>query len=77
MARRNSSQKYPPPRVTLFIDHRPMAKIVSMWKAYTFIDEETYIGGLAWNAYTFIDEETFIRGLDPGMWVRISKFRDC
>ena len=40
-----------------------MAMIVSMWKAYTFIDEETFIGGLAWYAYTFIDEETFIGGL--------------
>ena len=40
-----------------------MAIIVRMWEAYTFIDEETFLGGLAWNAYTFIDEETFIVGL--------------
>ena len=66
MARRNSSQKSPPRVTLLFIDHRPLAKIVSMRKAYTFIDEETFIGGLAWNAYTFIDEETFIGGLVRG-----------
>ena len=57
-----------------------------MWNAYryTFIDEETFIGGLAWNAYTFIDEETFICGPgnevgknceDPGLLILFRSYK--